>query len=203
VKRAAIPDDGTTVRTTQYDYDQVGNRTKVITPRGVDTANPDDFTRRTDYDELNRPVKAYQPYDPADPEHSSAEVYTRTVYDEAGRVAKTSLPPGVGESERIDTSYTYYDNGWTKGSTDPQNIKTGYDYDDDGHQTKRTMTGDDGTSSRTMAWSYYADGSLETRTAPPRACLRTSPSPTSTTSTATSARSTSPSTARRRPASTS
>ena len=158
-----VPYEGATIRSTKYEYDQVGNQTKVITPRGVDTAGTEDFAHRTEFDKLNRPVKQFQPYDPADSEHNKADVYTETVYDEIGRVARTSLPP-AGEAARIDTVYTYYDNGWIKDSTDPWSIKTSYEYDGLGRQEKRTLTGADGTSKRTMGWSYYPDGSMKTRT---------------------------------------
>ncbi|WP_406272412.1 DNRLRE domain-containing protein [Streptomyces sp. NBC_00191] len=159
-----VPYDGTTVRTTRFQYDQVGNTTKVETPRGTATTGTDvDFAARTEYDKLNRPVKQFQPYDPADSEHNKADVYTETVYDEVGRVKKTSLPP-AGDPARIDTDYTYLDNGWIKSSTDAWNIKTSYDYNDVGQQEKRTLTGDNGTSTRTMGWSHYPDGSLKGRT---------------------------------------
>jgi RHS repeat-associated protein len=159
-----VPYDGTTVRTTRYQYDQVGNTTKVETPRGTATTGTDvDFAARTEYDKLNRPVKQFQPYDPADGTYNKADVYTETVYDEVGRVKKTSLPP-AGDPARIDTDYTYFDNGWIKTSTDAWNIKTSYDYNDVGQQEKRTLTGDNGTSTRTMGWSHYPDGSLKGRT---------------------------------------
>ncbi|MGI5402457.1 DNRLRE domain-containing protein [Streptomyces sp. CA-135486] len=159
-----VPYDGTTVRTTRFQYDQVGNTTKVETPRGTATTGTDgDFAARTEYDKLNRPVKQFQPYDPADSEHNKADVYTETVYDEVGRVKKTSLPP-AGDPARIDTDYTYFDNGWIKTSTDAWNIKTAYDYNNGGQQEKRTLTGDNGTSTRTMGWSHYPDGSLKGRT---------------------------------------
>ncbi|MGW6356549.1 DNRLRE domain-containing protein [Streptomyces sp. NPDC055092] len=159
-----VPYDGTTVRTTRYQYDQVGNATKVETPRGTATTGTDvDFAARTEYDKLNRPVKQFQPYDPADEKYNKADVYTETVYDEVGRVKKTSLPP-AGDPARIDTDYTYFDNGWIKSSTDAWNIKTAYDYNDVGQQEKRTLTGDNGTSTRTMGWSHYPDGSLKGRT---------------------------------------
>ncbi|MFI2372297.1 hypothetical protein [Streptomyces sp. NPDC018833] len=64
----------------------------------MDTANTEDFTHRTEYDKLNRPVKQFQPYDPADSDHNTGDIYTETVYDEVGRVARTSLPP-AGEAE--------------------------------------------------------------------------------------------------------
>ncbi|WP_431313350.1 DNRLRE domain-containing protein [Streptomyces antnestii] len=159
-----VPYDGTTVRTTRYQYDQVGNTTKVETPRGTaTTGTAEDFAARTEYDKLNRPVKQFQPYDPADGTYNKADVYTETVYDEVGRVKKTSLPP-AGDPARIDTDYTYFDNGWIKTSTDAWNIKTAYDYNNVGQQEKRTLTGDNGTSTRTMGWSHYPDGSLKGRT---------------------------------------
>ncbi|MFD9097136.1 DNRLRE domain-containing protein [Streptomyces collinus] len=161
-----VPHDGTstiTYRTTKYEYDQVGNVTKVLTPRTTAAGSTDAFTQRTDYDELNRPVKRYQPYDPADSRYNNPNVYTQTTYDKVGRVAKTSLPPSDGETVRNDTSYSYYDNGWVKSSTDPWDIATTYDYDELGKQTTRTITSAGGSSNRTMSWSYYPDGSLKSR----------------------------------------
>ncbi|MFE6511684.1 hypothetical protein ACFVBP_28740, partial [Nocardioides sp. NPDC057764] len=35
--------DSTVYRTTRYEYDEVGNTTRVTTPRGAQTANADDF----------------------------------------------------------------------------------------------------------------------------------------------------------------
>ncbi|MGW5658598.1 golvesin C-terminal-like domain-containing protein [Streptomyces sp. NPDC003758] len=158
-----VPYEGTTTRSTKYEYDQVGNVTKVITPRAVAAGTTTAFTARTEYDALNRPVKKYQPYDPADSRYNDPNVYTETVYDELGRVAKTSLPPSEGETVRNDTDYTYFDNGWVESSTDPWDIATTYDYNELGQQTKRTLTSAGGSSNRTMTWSYYADGSVKGR----------------------------------------
>ncbi|MGW0886121.1 golvesin C-terminal-like domain-containing protein [Streptomyces sp. NPDC002671] len=161
-----VPHDGTSTisyRTTKYEYDQVGNTTKVITPRAVAAGTTTAFTARTDYDELNRPIKQYQPYDPADSRYNNANVYTQTTYDEVGRVSKTSLPPSEGETVRNDTKYSYFDNGWVRSSTDPWDIATTYEYNDLGQQTKRTLTSAGGSSDRTMTWSYYPDGSLKSR----------------------------------------
>ena len=158
-----VPYDGTTVRSTKFEYDQVGNRMKVITPRGVSTSATDDFAARAEYDKLNRPVKQYQPYDPADSRYNNPNVYTQTVYDEVGRVSKVSAPPSAGQTVRNDTDYTYFDNGWTKTSTDPWDIRTAYDYTDLGLQRSRTINGAGGDATRTMGWSYYPDGSLQAR----------------------------------------
>ncbi|MFD0075021.1 DNRLRE domain-containing protein [Streptomyces sp. NPDC127166] len=163
-----VPHTGTapniTYRTTTYEYDQVGNAVKVITPRGNDTANPDDFAARTEYDKLNRPVKQFQPYDPADPRYNKSDVYTQTFYDEVGRVSRTSAPPSQGQTVRNDTTYAYFDNGWAKSSTDAWDITTSYGYNDVGQQTSRTLTSAGGSSSRTMGWTYYPNGTLRTKT---------------------------------------
>ncbi|WP_228473205.1 golvesin C-terminal-like domain-containing protein [Streptomyces cyaneochromogenes] len=158
-----VPYEGTTTRSTKYEYDQVGNTTRVITPRGVATANADDFAVRTTYDELNRPKRKYQPYDPNDTRYNRTDVYTEITYDEVGRVAKTSLPPSDGQTVRNDTTYEYFDNGWVKKSTDPWAIAASYDYTDLGQQKARTLTSAGGSSDRTMTWSYYTDGSLKTK----------------------------------------
>ncbi|GAB2997853.1 hypothetical protein GCM10023080_074750 [Streptomyces pseudoechinosporeus] len=161
-----VPRDGTstiTYRTTKYEYDQVGNTTKVISPRAVAAGTTTAFTARTEYDELNRPAKQYQPYDPADSRYNNANIYTETIYDKVGRVAKTSLPPSDGETVRNDTTYGYFDNGWAKSSTDPWDIATTYDYNESGQQIKRTLTSAGGSSDRTMSWMYYPDGSLKSR----------------------------------------
>ncbi|GAA3815834.1 hypothetical protein GCM10022403_056700 [Streptomyces coacervatus] len=159
-----IPHEGTTTRSTKYEYDQVGNTTKVITPRGAETATADDFTSRTEYDALNRPVKQFQPYDPADGRYNDPNVYTETSYDAVGRVSKTSMPPSEGQTVRSDTTYSYFDNGWTKSSTDPWDIVTTYDYNELGRQTARTLTSAGGSSNRTMSWSFYPDGKLKSKT---------------------------------------
>ncbi|MFB6552021.1 DNRLRE domain-containing protein [Streptomyces sp. NPDC056405] len=165
---AKVPHDGSgdsiTYRTTKYEYDEVGNTTKVVTPRGAETTSDSaDFTARTEYDELNRPVRQYQPYDPDDTRYHDPDVYTQTEYDAVGRVVRTSLPPSEGQSVRNATTVDYFDNGWVKSSKDPWGIATTYDYDDMGQQTARTLTSAGGDSNRTMTWSYYPDGKLRAK----------------------------------------
>ncbi|MFF4088869.1 DNRLRE domain-containing protein [Streptomyces nigra] len=161
-----VPHDGTstlTYRTVKYEYDQVGNTTKVISPRAVAAGTTTAFTQRTEYDALNRPAKRYLPYDPADSRYNNPNVYTETIYDKVGRVARTSLPPSNGQTARNDTTYEYFDNGWVRKATDPWDVATTYDYNDVGQQTKRTLTSAGGDADRTMTWSYYADGALRTK----------------------------------------
>ncbi|MEU2742065.1 DNRLRE domain-containing protein [Streptomyces sp. NPDC007095] len=151
-----------TYRTTKYEYDQVGNTTKVYSPRATAAGSTTAFISQTVYDELNRPKETIQPYDPADAKYNHP-VSTYTYYDDAGQVTKTSAPPSNGQSVRNDTTYTYYDDGQVHTSTDPWDITTSYNYNDLGQQTSRTLTSAGGSSSRTMGWSYYPDGSLASR----------------------------------------
>ncbi|MEV6816248.1 RHS repeat-associated core domain-containing protein, partial [Micromonospora sp. NPDC051296] len=159
-----------TWRITKYEYDQAGNQTRVITPRGVATPeseDPDDFATVNVYDEMHRVKETHTAYDKDDARYKTADVTTYT-YDDVGRLTKVSMPPSAGESVRNDTTYTYYDNGWAKTSTDPWNIVTSYDYDKLGAQTRRTVTpageASGGSSNRTMTWSYFPDGKLAART---------------------------------------
>jgi RHS repeat-associated protein len=159
-----------TYRTTQYDYDQVGNQTKVITPRGVATTGTgpqaDDFTQVTVYDSLNRVKEEWSAYDGSDSRYNTPDK-TIYEYDSVGNVAKVSAPPSEGQTVRNVTEYTYYDNGWQKTSTDPWNITTTFDYNDLGQQTKNTLSPGGVTTSdaasRTMTWDYYPSGNQRTR----------------------------------------
>jgi RHS repeat-associated protein len=167
VLKVAVPaknNNGTIVyNTTQYEYDQVGNTTKTTSPRGVATTGvSNDFVSETTYDELNRVATKLSPYDPNDSRYNTPNV-TRYTYDSAGRLAKVSAPPSNGQTVRNDTTYDYFDNGWTRASTDPWDIKTSYDYDSLGDQTLRTVASAGGSSSRTLTWSFYPDGKLKAR----------------------------------------
>ncbi|WP_158842816.1 golvesin C-terminal-like domain-containing protein [Saccharothrix deserti] len=166
-KEVRSPHDnpGGTIRyfTTQYEYDQVGNLTRTINPRGVDTPDQrDDFVAETVYDELNRAREEILPYDPGDSEHKSP-VSTIYSYDELGRVTEVSAPPSRGQSTRNVTRQTYFDNGWVRTSTDAWDIKTSYDYTPTGQQSNRTVTSAGGSSHRVQTWEYYPDGKLRTR----------------------------------------
>ncbi len=144
-------------RITQYGYDQVGNRTKAVSPRGVDTtSDPNDFTTQWAYDALNKVSQQTLPQDTGDtgdPDYLSYE------YDPVGHLTLVSSPPSNGSADRAETTYDYFANGWIKKSTDPWEITTSYDYNAMGKQTQRTVAGDD-ASGRTQGWTYYPDGKL-------------------------------------------
>ncbi|MEV2273045.1 DNRLRE domain-containing protein, partial [Nonomuraea africana] len=147
---------------TQFEYDEVGNRTKVITPRGVETADdPTDFVAETKYDKLNRPIEEIYPFDKDDPTYNTPDS-VKYVYDQVSRLKEISAPPSHGQTIRNVSAMTYWDNGWSRTTTDPWDIKTTYDYNSLGLQTNRTVTSAGGSSQRALDWSYYPDGKLKT-----------------------------------------
>ncbi|MEU9702615.1 DNRLRE domain-containing protein [Streptomyces sp. NPDC047981] len=152
-----------TYRTTRFEYDEVGNRTKTISPRGVETtSDTTDYTSETIYDELNRVKEQLTPFDKDDAQYSTPD---RTIfsYDAVGQLSEVSAPPSRGQSVRNTTKYDYYDNGWTKSAKDPFDITTAYDYNALGQQTKNTLTSAGGSSQRTMSWDFYPSGNQKAR----------------------------------------
>ncbi|WP_051969696.1 DNRLRE domain-containing protein [Kitasatospora azatica] len=156
--------------TTQYTYDQVGNRTGVISPLGVlnATAHPGSYTTSTVFDADNRVSKKLGAVLPGDTNYGAPEQPESDYsYDPAGRISSvtqhTVTPQGTFAplQSTATTSYTYYDNGWTQNSTDPFNIITSYDYDNAGRQAKRMILSEDGSGSRTQQWGHYPDGKLQ------------------------------------------
>ncbi|MFI9811388.1 DNRLRE domain-containing protein [Saccharothrix variisporea] len=150
-------------RITRFEYDEAANRTRVVTPRGVETADdPDDFVAQTVYDKLNRPVEKLTPFDKDDVRYKAPDK-TIFSYDPVGRLSEVSAPPSAGQTIRNTTKYSYFDNGWIRTSTDPWGIVTSYDYTVLGQQASRTIADGSGSSSRTMTWDYYPDGKLKSR----------------------------------------
>ncbi|MQA63422.1 MAG: hypothetical protein GEU86_18475, partial [Actinophytocola sp.] len=162
VAAVTVPHKTGVTRTTKFVYDQVGNRTKVITPRGVETTGEaNDFVHETVFDELNRQKEQWSPYDPADARYNAPDK-TLFTYDKVGNLAKVSAPPSEGQSVRNEETYSYFDNGLVRSSTDPWDIVTKYDYNDLGQQKTRTLVSAGGTE-RAMSWSYFPDGKLRSR----------------------------------------
>ncbi|MFB7224868.1 DNRLRE domain-containing protein [Streptomyces sp. NPDC056227] len=152
-----------TYRTTRIEYDEVGNQTKEISPRGVETTDDaTDYTAETVYDELNRVKERLTPFDKDDVKNATPDK-TFYFYDTVGQLERVSAPPSQGQSVRNDTEYTYFDNGWTKSAKDPFEITTAYDYNVLGQQTKNTLTSAGGSSQRTMTWDFYPSGNQKAR----------------------------------------
>jgi RHS repeat-associated protein len=165
VKAPHVNNGGTiTYRTARLEYDQVGNRTKVITPRGVATTGVGtDFVHETVYDELNRVKEKLTPFDPGDARYNQPDK-TTYAYDEVGRVTTVSAPPSSGQTVRNDTTYAYTDNGWLTSATDPWGIETLYAYNDLGQQAVRIIAAAGRTTSRWLVSDFFPDGKLKSRT---------------------------------------
>ncbi|MBZ3902851.1 golvesin C-terminal-like domain-containing protein [Streptomyces griseiscabiei] len=164
---ARVPHDGTgddlVVRTTRFEYDEVGNQTRVITPRGVETGDDTrDFASETVYDELNRVKETLSPFDPDDPRYDTPD-RTTYEYDALSRVKKVSAPPSEGQDVRNETEYTYFDTGWIKKSTDAFDIENTYRYNDLGQQIQNTLSSAGGSVTRTLDSSFYPSGALKSR----------------------------------------
>ncbi|HEX6683897.1 MAG TPA: polymorphic toxin-type HINT domain-containing protein [Candidatus Limnocylindrales bacterium] len=156
-----------TYRTSRFDYDQVGNQTKVVTPRGFDTQNdPTDFTQTTVYDALNRKKEVWSAFDEQDPRYNQPDkvIYE---YDEVGNQTKVSAPPSEGQTVRNDSVYTYFENGWQRTAKDQWNILTSFEYNDLGQQIKNTLSPAGTTpadaAARTMTWEYFPSGNQKSR----------------------------------------
>jgi RHS repeat-associated protein len=152
-----------TYDTSKYVYDQAGNETSVVSPRGVASGITNAYTEQLVYDADNRKTADLGAYNPNDPVYNKAPE-TDYSYDATGRMTQVSAPPSGSQSVRNVTGFTYWDNGWTKSSTDPWAISTSYDYNALGQQISRTITSEGGSSSRTQGWGYYPDGKLQSRT---------------------------------------
>ncbi|OPG13112.1 polymorphic toxin-type HINT domain-containing protein [Microbispora sp. GKU 823] len=165
VKEIRVPhsETGGTIKytVTKFEYDEVGNQTKVITPRAVEAGSTTDFVQETVYDKLNRVSEQIYPFDHNDPLYNTPDkvIYS---YDAVSRLEKISHPPSHGQTIRNDSTISYWDNGWTKTTTDPWGIKTTYDYNELGEQKNRTVTSAGGSSQRAIEWTYYPDGKLKT-----------------------------------------
>ncbi|HEY9368647.1 DNRLRE domain-containing protein [Streptomyces sp.] len=152
-----------TYRTTRYEYDQAGNRTKTITPRGVETTDDaTDYTAETVYDELNRVKEERSPFDKDDARYNTPDS-TLYSYDSVGNLQSVSAPPSSGQTVRNVTEYSYFDNGWTRTAKDPWDITTSYEYNALGQQTKNTLTSAGGSQQRTMTWDFYLSGNQRAR----------------------------------------
>ena len=150
---------------TEYDYDAVGNLVTTWRPREKGTERK--LAERTVYDANNQVIKTEGPSDPDFGNGSYADpAITRFKYDDLGRMIQQAAPTRVADDDSPGIEWTtidYYRSGEVRSSTDPWNITTRYEYSTLGLQTSRSLTGDNGQTSRTMTWAYYPDGSLKGR----------------------------------------
>ena len=125
-RKAASTDAGGNL--TAYQYDAAGNLSQIT--------NPDNYTLGFQYDESNHVIKAFDQQNHAVSRTLDLEGKPRTVTDPNGN----------------STSYTYYDStgdGRLKTIADALNHRTTFGYDANGNAVQVTVTGSDGSTTRT------------------------------------------------------
>ena len=155
---------------TKYEYDSVGNRKRIISPRAYDASSDKvTFARYVttfQYDKVNQMVRVDLPS-----EGAGDERYQHRSYDANGRLAWLSLPTTITDPALVpDTAKTvneFWDPGWIRTTRENVNARAHFDYTAEGWQSTRTpehkSTGQL-NAERQMRWSYYPDGRLRERT---------------------------------------
>lgn len=168
--------------TTWFQYDPVGNPTKITDPRGSGSGDPT-YTTITDYDTRNRKWHVTDPqghiitfgYDSAGniltvkrPDNS---VETKT-YNEVNRVRTDALPkagPPASPTEIVTTTFEYYPGSQSQMAgelwhliqqqTASLSLSTTFEYDPSGMKTKMTYA----NNTDYQAWTYDTDHNLIAR----------------------------------------
>ncbi|MEW2326806.1 DNRLRE domain-containing protein [Micromonospora chersina] len=158
--------------TTRTEYDRNGNRSRVISPRGMDAGGANgpwtQYVTSYSYDARNLMTRVTLPFDTSD---STERQYQHQSYDANGNLAWTSLavtqsdPASVTDNAR--TRMAYFDPGWIRTSKDPRNPMVHFDYTAQGWQVERQveLKGSPGQfdDDRRMTWEYFDDGQQRRR----------------------------------------
>ena len=153
--------------TTWFQYDNVGNQTKVTDPRGNGAGDPS-YTTVTGYDELNRVTSVTDPMNNTTVYGLDTRGRVHTItrpdttietkeYDAMNRVLSDTLPKDNGSS--VITSFVYNPSGTIYSIKDGDNHTTYFQYD--ASDMKTVMTYPNGTDTQT--WSYDANHNLIAR----------------------------------------
>jgi RHS repeat-associated protein len=152
---------------TKIEYDKNGNRKRVVSPRGYDTAGGSgtysSYVTGYDYDALDRLTRISLPFGPQETERQ----YVHRSYDANGNLAWTSLPVTTATADAVGagakTTMTYFDPGWIRTSDDPPSPLVRFDYTAQGWQAARTPDAPGPGGDGAMSWTYFDDGQLRTR----------------------------------------
>ncbi len=156
--------------TTLIEYDPVGNRSRLISPRAFDVANGGptftQYVTRYAYDALNRLSRVDLPTDAAYP----TQLYVHNAYDAIGNLAWNSLPVTTASAASVPaaskTQMTYWDPGWIASSDAPDTTpRVHFDYRAEGWQSLRTPEAASGglNLAEQQIWTYFGDGMLRER----------------------------------------
>ena len=175
---------GSFERTTATEYDGNGNPRRTVNPAGVTRGsvrtprNSDPGTLPTAsstwnehstvyaYDGDNLLTATYLPWGQKNADDND-RYQTDIVRDTLGRISSIYSPYKIGGTKGRPTTYTHYDTGWVRTSTD--NVASpptfSYDYDGRGLQTTWEGTPNGSTPRRRTERTYWPNGLLKRRVA--------------------------------------
>lgn len=153
--------------TSRIEYDNVGNRKRIISPRAWDASvDKETFTQYVttiQYDALNRVSRVDLPTSTVD----SQQLYVHRAYDGVGNLTVSSLPvtaPTMGGVAAADkTTVRYFDTGWVRSTAIGDRPAVSYTYKPNGLQESRTAPKSGGGEKREF-WDYFDDGMLKAYT---------------------------------------
>ena len=163
----AVPFDTGRNLTSKWEYDNLGNVKRFVSPRAYDVAGGGptftDHVESYAYDALQRQTKTTLPAATGTP-----QAYVYKSYDGNGRLAWTSLPTTAASAGAVTagekTESTYWDTGAIYSTQDPTSPKVRFDYTAEGWQSTRIpeINGAPGQLNygRSMYWVYFGDGLL-------------------------------------------
>ncbi len=180
-KISIIVADGTSdAAKTSYGYDNVGNVTSIIAPKGQPGEDNEGTSTVTAYDERNRVMSVTDAlgnpttiqYDAAGRKKSvtraNGQIATFDSYDAMNRLLQQTVQQAP-DPDAV-TKYTYYTSGLLHTMQDPRLVANAsaysysYDYDLLGRKTGLTYPPDSGSVQRTEAWHYDTAGRNDTFT---------------------------------------
>jgi RHS repeat-associated protein len=160
---------GTTPRnlTTRIEYDNVGNKKRLITPRAWDASSDKatftQYVTTFQYDELDRLTRIDLPTSST----YSQQLYVHREYDPVGNMVTSTASDSSATLSLVPaakkTVVAYFDTGWVRTTKEGTAARVHFDYTAEGQQSTRTPEGAGGVvdPSQKMVWSYYADGMLK------------------------------------------
>lgn len=153
--------------TTKFDYDGVGNRTRLITPRAYDAsadkATFAEYVTSYAYDAVNQLERVALPK-----AGTEAQLYVHHAYDAVGNLTMSATPDTNADPSLVPaakkTTVSYFDPGWVRRSADATKAHH-FDYTPEGWQSARTPEDASGrlVADQRMGWAYFADGQLKER----------------------------------------
>ena len=153
--------------TTEYQYDNVGNLTALISPRAYDaSSDKQTFTSYVtgySYDADNERIQMKLPTDAS----YSTQYYVLQGYDANGNQTAVSKPVTTTDITTLTSAQEaqtqYFDTGWISSNQAAGGPLVGFDYNAMGEQSSRTSLAAQGApgSAQLMQWFYYPDGQIQ------------------------------------------